>query len=62
MPVMVPRNFTQEIRPDNHHEGAFYDECALAFPLFGDPRSYCEDICIPSRYTARIDGGSATRD
>jgi hypothetical protein len=53
---------TQELWPENDHEGTVYDELALAIPLFGDPRSYCEDIYIPSRYTARNDAGSAKRD
>jgi hypothetical protein len=59
--VMV-RNFEQEMRPDNDHEGTVYDEFALSFPVFGDPYPHFEEVYITSRYTARIAAGSAKRD
>jgi hypothetical protein len=37
------RNFTGSIRPDNDDEETIYDEFALAYPIFGDPRSYYEE-------------------
>ncbi len=55
-------NFSHDMQPENDHEWSVYDELALAFPLFGDPRSYNEKACIPSSYTARIAAGSAKRD
>jgi hypothetical protein len=55
------RNFTGSIRPDNDDEETIYDELALAYPIFGDPRSYYEETYIPYSDTARIAAGSAKR-